>query len=691
MRHLSDNRIVVAAALLPMLLGALVLWSTSARVDRVDAVPAAVVNLDEPVRNGPEGRPVAAGRLLAAGLTEPVTESAESLAWRLTSAAQAREGLRDGDYHAVVTIPEDFSRTVAGLTRNEPEKARITVRSNGAASALVSRVSDQIGEAAAARLNQRITATFLEGMYAQTGELKASLGDAEQGAGRLADGVGRLEAGTSRLSAGAGELAGGLGRLDSGAGSLAEGAGRVAAGAERLAGGTARLRQGADRLGDGAGELSGGLRELRTRTALLPGRTRDLAEGAGRVADGVGGWSKVLLGWQQACRRDPVLAASHVRLCAATTQAVGADQGNAEAMVSGSRRLAAGADRLADATPRLTSGIARAASGAQRLDAGAGRLATGARQAERGAERLGAGADRLEAGARDLAAGARKASAAAERLAGGSTRLATGADRLRTGSRELATGLGKGAARLPGVDADRRRDLADAVAAPVESRTDRLNPVASTVTSFAPGVLAVAVWLGAFVAYLVRSALPARALAAALPAHRVTLAGWWPAVALGLVQGALLWAMLGLLGVAMSSPAGVAAFLLVPVLAFTALNQSFVALLGRRRGWLALILFTVVQVVSLAGPVPLATAPPTLQAVSGFLPVSLAAEGLGVLTLDGQVGSVAAASAGLLGWGVAALAVTVLAARRRQRSSLADVRRRVTGGPASHAVGRAGY
>jgi putative membrane protein len=207
------------------------------------------------------------------------------------------------------------------------------------------------------------------------------------------------------------------------------------------------------------------------------------------------------------------------------------------------------------------------------------------------------------------------------------------------------------------------------------------------VTSFAPGVLAVVGWIGAFVTYLVRRALPARALAAALPAHRVALAGWWPAVALGLVQAALLWAMLGPLGVTMGSPAGVAAFLFVPVLAFTALNQCFVALRGRRRGWLALILFTVVQVVSLAGPVPLDTAPPTLQAVSGFLPVSLAAEGVGVLTLEGQVGSVAAASVGLLGWSAAALAVTVLAARRRQRRSLADVRRRVAGGPASHAVG----
>ncbi|HLN77000.1 MAG TPA: YhgE/Pip family protein, partial [Nocardioidaceae bacterium] len=312
MKSLLRNRILVATVLLPMLFGSLVLWSLSDRVDRIDAVPAAVVNLDEPVQtgSGDQQQTIAAGRLLAAGLTAPAQGEERSLAWQLTSSEDASKGLREGDYYAVITIPRDFSKTVAGLTHNDPDTARITVRSNDSASALVGVVSDQIGDVAAARLNQRITATFVEGIYAQTGELKKSLGTAEHGADRLAKGVVRLGEGTTKLSDGAGALAGGLGSLSGGARELSDGASRLSAGAGRLAGGTGRLSAGASRLGGGAHDLAGGLHRLHSRTRPLPGQTRDLADGAGQVADGVAGWSRVLLAWKKACQSHPVVAAS---------------------------------------------------------------------------------------------------------------------------------------------------------------------------------------------------------------------------------------------------------------------------------------------------------------------------------------------------------------------------------------------
>lgn len=685
MKRLPVNRVLVATVLLPMLFGTLVMWSLSDRVDRIDAVPAAVVNLDEPVRTGKgeDRKIIFAGRLLAAGLTSPQEqEDDHTLDWRLTSPEDASEGLREGDYYAVITIPEGFSRTVAGLTRNDPKTARITVRSNDSSSALVGVVSDQIGDVATARLNQKITATFLEGMYARTGELKASLGKAEDGAGRLADGAVRLGAGTSRLSDGAGELAGGLDSLSGGAGRLADGASQLAGGARRLAEGTGRLSSGAGDLAGGAGRLAGGLDELHSRTRPMPEQTRRLADGAAQVADGVKGWSQVLLGWRQACQSDPVLAGSHAQLCAATLQAVGADNGNAEAMVSGSRRLADGADRLADGAPRLVSAIGRAADGAGRLAGGADRLAAGAHKIDTGTERLAAGADRLGSGAGRLASGATQASDGATRLADGSSRVAAGTERLGTGSQALATGLGRGAEQIPAMDPQKRTELAHAVAQPVVSNAERLNPAPSAATSLAPGVIALALWLGAFVTYLVRRALPAEALASATSPFRVALAGWLPALAIGLVQSLLVLLALGLFDVVMESPIGVAVFLLVPSAVFAAINQAFVAVLGPKRGWMVSIVFAVLQAVSLGGLVPVDTAPALIQSLSGFLPVSLAAEGIANLTLGGRVGSVTGAASALLVWGAVALAVTTLAARRRQRLSLSDVRRRVAARPA---------
>lgn len=679
MRRLAVNRVLVATVLLPVLFGSLVLWSLSDRVDRIDSVPAAVVNLDEPVKTGKgeDRQTIAAGRLLAAGLASPQQKEEHTLAWELTSPDSASEGLREGDYYAVITIPKGFSRTVAGLTRNDPETARITVRSNDSASALVGLVSDQIGDVAAARLNQRITATFLEGMYAQTGELKASLGKAAKGADRLADGAVRLGEGTTTLSSGAGELAGGLDTLSGGAGRLADGADRLAGGASRLSDGTSRLSAGAGELAGGADNLADGLGRMHARVRPLPGQTRQLADGADDLAEGVKGWSEVLLAWKQACQTDPVLTGSHARLCAATIQAVGVDNGNAEAMVSGSTRLADGADRLADRTPALVSGVGRAAGGADQLASGADRLAAGAQQLDTGTDRLAAGAQQLGSGAGRLASGATRASDGATRLADGSSRVASGTSRLSNGSRELATGLGKGADRLPTLTLEKRKALAGAVAEPVVSDADRLNATPSAATSLAPGVIALALWLGAFVTYLVRRAIPAQALASATTPFRVALAGWLPALAIGLVQSVLLFAVLGLFDVVMESPVGVAVFLLVPAAVFAALNQAFVAVFGPKRGWMVSIVFAVLQTVSLGGLVPVDTAPALIQSLSGVLPVSLAAEGIGNLTLGGRVGSVAGSAAALLVWGAAALGVTTVAARRRQRVTLSDVRRQV--------------
>jgi len=683
-KRLFANRVLVAAVLLPVLFGSLVLWSMSDRVDRIDSVPAAVVNLDRPVTTGQgeHRQKIFAGRLLAAGLTSPGPDQHHTLDWRLTTSEDASTGLREGDYYAVVTIPAGFSRTLAGLTRNDPGSARITVRSTDAASALVGVVGDQIADAAAARLNQRITATFLEGMYARTGTLKASLGRASRGADRLADGADRLGRGTTQLSSGADRLAGGLGELSQGAGRLADGAGRLSGGAERLAEGTGRLADGAGELSAGAGRLSDGLDRLHGEVRPLPEQTRRLADGAGQVADGVRGWSQVLLAWRQACQSDPVLAGSHARLCAATVQAVGVDNGNAEAMVSGSRRLADGADRLADGTPRLVSAVGLAADGADRLAGGAGRLTDGAREAHLGTERLAAGADRLDAGAGRLAEGAGEAGAGANRLADGSSRLASGSTRLSDGSRALAGGLGAGARHIPRVGPPERKDLAGSVARPVVSKTDRLNATPGAATSLAPGVVALALWLGAFVTYLVRRALPGGALASATSPVRVALAGWLPAVLVGAAQSLLLFLALGLFDVVMESPLGVAVFLLVPAAVFAALNQAFVAAFGRRRGWMVSLVFAVLQAVSLGGLVPVDTAPALIRSLSGVLPVSLAAEGVGHLTLGGRVGSVTGSLASLVVWGVAALVVTAAAARRRQRLTLSDVRRRVAARPA---------
>ncbi len=667
MTRLRITRVLVGTLLIPTVFGTLVLWSLADRAEQSDRVPAAVVNLDKPVTkgHGKHKRVVFAGRLLAAGLTSPKQRRDSALDWQLTDAGDARQGLRDGGYYAVVTIPEGFSRTLAGIDGSDPRAASVSVRSNDSSSALAGRVSHRVTDVAAERLGHRITATYLEGVLAKSGKLKDRLGKAASGADRLATGAGSVRSGAARIDRGAGSLAAGLG-------TLASGADRLSAGATRLHHGTSRLASGADRTHAGAQRLATGLGTLADRTAGLPRQARRLADGAGQVAHGVGPYAKLVKAWAQACATDPAVTATQPQLCAGTIKAAGPAGRNADELAAGARRVAHGAGELAGRAPRLTGAIGDAAHGADRLSAGTTRLASGAHRVDTGSARLATGAQRLGTGARQARAGA-------NRLAGGSGRLSEGTARLSDGSRTLATRLQQGAARIP--DDRQGTRQAHVVADPVSATAASLNPARDGATLLAPAVLAFALWLGAFVSYLVRPALPGRRLRSAVAGWRVALAGWLPAVAVGVVQAAVLFAAVTLLGATLDSPVAVAGFMLLAAAVFAALNQAFVAALGPRRGWLVSIAFAVLQAVSLGGLVPIATAPGPLRVLNQALPVTRAADGFTRLVLGGRVGSPGADLVVLVLWGVAALAVTSLAARRRQRVDLDAVRREVDAVP----------
>ena len=188
-------------------------------------------------------------------------------------------------------------------------------------------------------------------------------------------------------------------------------------------------------------------------------------------------------------------------------------------------------------------------------------------------------------------------------------------------------------------------------------------------------MLAFALWLGAFVIYLVREGVPTSRLRAAISPSRLAWAGWWPALVLGAAQAVLLLVVALLFGADLSSPIGVVAMCLLAAAVFTAINQALTSWFGSRRGWIISIGFAALQVVSLGGLLPIDTAPALLRALNGFLPIARASDAISHLTLGGQVGTVASDVLVLLLWGLVALGVTVLAARRKQRVTVADVQR----------------
>src|SRR5690606_28359077 len=98
---------LVGVLLLPALIGGILVTALQNPTDRLEAMTAAVVNLDEPVTIDGQYTPL--GRQLAAGLVEGSEDLGSNLTWVISNEDDAAKGLGDGTYQAVVTIPASFS------------------------------------------------------------------------------------------------------------------------------------------------------------------------------------------------------------------------------------------------------------------------------------------------------------------------------------------------------------------------------------------------------------------------------------------------------------------------------------------------------------------------------------------------------------------------------------------------------
>lgn len=659
---------VLAVAIVPLFYGALYIWANLDPTGRLDNVQAAVVNEDEMIEvAGQDGekQPVAVGRELAANLIGD--DSRNNYDWLLTDAADARAGLADGTYKAVLTIPKDLSKA-ATSTSGDPSAAvqgRLDLKTNDAVNFVNGQIADRILDAAKSSLNAQVTETYLGNLYLGFTDIKASLEEAADGAGQLADGAGELTDGANQLS---------------------DGTAQLADGATTLADGTRRLATGANQLDDGVGQLAGGLGQLEDRTAPLPGQTERLADGAEQVATGVAGFDRIVqqvagaisgstdeidqrLGRLEqslrdaatTCRESGAPAAQCSDLDAAADSAAtartqldglvgqaGTIGEQSAALSRGARQVADGNRELADNVPALVGAIGDAADGADRLRSGTSQLADGAEDAATGADRLADGAGQLTDGA---------------------NQLADGAGALRDGALELQSGLSDGSEQVPDYTEDERDQLAKTAATPVTDAADRLNKVSSYGEGLAPYFMALALWVGAMSIYLLLRPLSARAVASAAGSVRTALAGFVPGAALSLVQAVLLvGVLLGIVGVGASQPWLLLGLAVLTGLVFTAINQTFIAWFGGAGRFLAIV-FVCLQLTAAGGTYPIETSPSFFGFLHSLLPMTYAVHGFRAATAGGTQG-VAFDAFVLVVFALLALGATALAARRRQRVSI---------------------
>ena len=676
---------IIGIMLVPLTVAGVLLWGLWNPTERLENVTAAVVNLDEAAEV--DGQTVPLGRVLAGELIgEPESDSSAgddgtaNFTWVLTDAEDAAEGVADGRYATVVTIPRTFSADATSLS-GEPgdvRQARIDVTESDRGRLIDAALSGIVTQTATQVLNEQLGEQFVAGVYVGFNELGDGVGDAADGADQLATGVSELSTGTAQLDEGAVQLADGTQQLADGTQQLASGAGTLASGSGELASGVGQYVAGAQQLADAYPQLSAGataaVQQLQTLIGAMTQLQAASAEPSAQLEQGLtaAGAGAASFGTDiEPLVTDCVVSTGDVEYCERLSEALtahaGAIGGGLETASDGAAGVAEATQalqqQLGGATPpgvdpaaqlgQLTAGLADFGSGLNELAAQGGQLSSGAAQ-------LADGAAQLSAGTGDLAANAPQLADGASQLADGTSELVEGTAQLEDGAGELATGLQTAADNVPVTTDAEREQLSRAAATPVlaDGASDELF-TASGVPLFA----GIALWAGALAAFLVLSPLWRRARDAARGVGYITLRSAVPAIALGAIQGAAAGVAMPIaLGYDFGQGARFFGFALLAGIAFTLLVQGLSALLGGLGRFLAFVLLVVAFAVGIVSTVPGA-----LAAVGDVSPLGAGLEGFqSIATGAGSAGSAALL---LVLWAVAGLVLTGLAVVRARRSA----------------------
>ncbi|WP_034594162.1 YhgE/Pip domain-containing protein [Hamadaea tsunoensis] len=683
LRHRLTRAALCVLAVVPLLYGAVYLAAFWDPYNHLNKIPVALVLADQDAAAS-DGSTVHAGRDLADKLIDR-----QVFGWVPTSAAQAEAGLRSGAYHLVFTIPADFSKDLAADPdpAHAAEQAQLTVESDDATnylSGLLARSAFAEIRAAAA---SSASATFFDRMLVGFTDLKGQTAQAADGAGQLADGAGQARTG-------AGKLANGADQAQSGAATLANGLNGANSGARDLAAGLSTLEAGSAQLADGTAQAAAGGRQLagavdkavdaveptlREHADDIARAATVIADGADTIADHLG--ELPALADRAVARTQEVeaqLKAQNLDTAAAHEAVVAAVQLRAQLqdldkIVATLRAVATQARAVAQAAPHLADQVAQARDQVDQLAAGLDSLAAGAQRLSDGTRSAATGARQLAGGVYRLASGARQLDSGLSSLSTGTRSLATGLATLTDGAQRLADGLADGAEKIPGYDPDDRAARAGVLGNPVDLQRSVRHAAATYGVGFAPYFIALALWVGAMLAYMLLKPLNRRHVLAGGRSWRVALAGYLPAAAVGTAQAVILYLVLRYaLGLVPISPAGTVAMLILTALAFTAIVQLLGAALGTPGRLVALALL-MLQLTSSGGTYPVQTSPGFFQALHPWLPMTYVIAALRRLTVGGSADVVWTAVAVLACFALGAFALTTLSARRARRLRPADL------------------
>lgn len=622
---------LIVIILMPLMYGALYLWAFWNPFNAVDKIPVALVNAD--AGTTVQGTKLDAGAQVAQGLID-----SKQLDLHEVSEKDAADGVRDGKYYFSITLPSDFSESVASPTGDNPRSARLIFTYNDANNYLSTVMGQDAAQQVVNKVGAQVGAQTFDIVLSDVSKLIPKLKEAQAGVNQLNAGMKTANQGAQELSTnlvtaknGAGELAGGLNELDTAVTSATDPilAALNNAGGSGLS--TAELTAAADRLGTNSQTVSTQLASASTTQS----QASTLVDNA--VA-------------QLAQSTDPNIKALAAALGPVQsflkTQGLGPDANNQLTQVKSDAAVVSA--QMSNPQSPVRQALTLLESGKLRNDVVAARSA---------ANELSSGANQLSSGLVELSNGANE--------------LSSGTTQLANGTQQLAGKVNEGVADIPKWSEKQKEQFAQSLAQPVALEENTLNEAKTFGTGFTPFFFGLALFVGSIIAWMLFTPLQARPIAQGLNSFRVILASYAPTFLVGVLQAAILYLVVVFaIGLRPTHPWATFGFMLLMVAMFMAMIQMFNALFGPAVGRVVTLAFLMIMLTSAGGIYPVPTTTKPFQYIHWVDPMTYTVTGLRQLTVGGVDSRFWIALAVVIGLTIVFLAVSTLAARRNRQYNM---------------------
>lgn len=625
-KHLFNNKILLISmaviSFIPILYSGFFLGSIWDPYGQTKNLPVAFVNEDKGASLN--------GKVLNVGESvEKKLKDNHDLGWEFVSKQQADEGVNNGHFYAVVTIPSDFSQKAASITESEPQQAVINFTTTPAKNYIGSLVGNQAATKVKSSVSEQITQAYAKGILENLDKLGMGLDTAANGASTLHDGLGRLQSGTQTYVGGVKHLA---------------------VNQQSLAGGLAQLSDGSRKLQAGLGQLSNNL-PTESQLSQLSDGMKKLQSGINQLNASVSNPSPVLVAQQNKVNTDAQtlkktvedsesdLLAAGVTLRTLDTQAAASSSksttislpqiSNISQAFTKTKAIIAQTGTLREDLQTLNQQLSaqqtQLQAGVSALNNGVNQLTPNAIAAFNGYNSVRFANNQLLAGSASLTNGLSEAKSGSQKLANGASLLESRSGALIDGTSQLASGADTLANKL--ADASNRIKIQPTgattqqqIANPVKSEVTEKGNVPNYGYALSPYVLSLSLFVGALVLnviYPIRKTFSEQESAIRWWLSKASVAG----VAAFMQATILMLVMVFFLGLTPEHPAHFIGAIYLTSFAYMSIVSLLVIVLDNPGRFLAMVLL-VLQLGSSEGTFPIQTANGFFQAINPLVPMT---------------------------------------------------------------------